>query len=315
MAFFYDSSSDREEDGLPIILAPDRPSLSKAAQHSNTMKVTASSVQVPTHPIASMQGAFAESMFEASGSADAPKKAIGDATARRKRLLDQGASEATKVSTWQQRPDQSFHQLWKLMAQVSFGIYLLLKGIAKDDNQVMDILQGHVNEVDEFLECTLEDFQLAQEDIDERLKFLQLPLENVQIFESMLEDRQFRLQIVAGNERIEHVIARTAYAMDDALRGVQQGLAACKEFAIYLAQEQRDASWRAIRSDMDKVFDAMKGNVEGWSRAYISLQAKGKLLGTSLVNLSSAVEEMDKRAGEVSRKKRVSLYNLQSGIN
>jgi len=48
------------------------------------------------------------------------------------------------------------------MAQISFGIYLLLHGIAKDDEQVMNILQGHVDEVDEFLETTLADFDLAR---------------------------------------------------------------------------------------------------------------------------------------------------------
>jgi hypothetical protein len=171
------------------------------------------------------------------------------------------------------------------MAQISFGIYLLLNGIARDDEQVMNILQGHVDEVDEFLETTLADFDLAQVDIDERLKLLKLPLENIEIFDGMLENRDFRLQIVNGNERIEHVITRTGAAMTDALMDVQQGLDACKEFTIYLAEEQEETLWKVQRPDMQRVFDAMKGNVEGWYKAYVSLQTKGNHLGVALVQL------------------------------
>jgi hypothetical protein len=190
------------------------------------------------------------------------------------------------------------------MAQISFGIYLLLNGIAKDDEQVMSILQGHVDEVDEFLETTLEDFDLAQYDITERLRLLKLPLENIDIFDGMLEDRDFRLRIITGNEKIEHVITRTERAMRDALKDVQQGMDACKEFTLYLAEEQ-DETWRDERPDMETVFDAMKGNVDGWCKACGSLQKKGNALGVALVQLGSMVAEMDRRAGEVSRKARV----------
>src|SRR4030081_339392 len=122
------------------------------------------------------------------------------------------------------------------MAQISFGIYLLLNGIAKDDEQVMSILQGHVDEVDEFLETTLEDFDLALHDIEDRLNLLKLPLERIEVFDAMLQDRAFRLQIVNGNEKIEHVITRTATAMNDALKDVKQGVSACKEFSKYLQE-------------------------------------------------------------------------------
>ena len=210
-------------------------------------------LQVPTHPIPSMQEAFAESMLESGASTPTATRNIPKtAAARRQLLLDQDVSEETHAARWRQKPGQQYHELWKLMAQISFGIYLLLNGMAKDDEQVMNILQGHVDEVDEFLETTLADFDLAQEDIDERLKFLKLPLENIEIFDAMLEDRGFRLQIVNGNERIEHVITRTGAAMTDALRDVQQGLDACKEFTIYLAQEQEEAVWKQERLDMQR---------------------------------------------------------------
>lgn len=312
----HDIPSSLEHERLPIMLQPDDSSNSSLSltlnendsssgattPRNDTMK----EVNIPTHPIPSMQGAFAESMLESGASTPTiPRSRPGNAAARRKLLLEQDAEEETHAARWRQRPGQQYHELWKLMAQISFGIYLLLNGIAKDDDQVMTILQGHVDEVDQFLETTLEDFDLAQQDIDERLKFLKLPLENIVIFDAMLEDRAFRLQIVNGNEQIEHVILRTATAMKDALRDVQQGLDACKEFTIYLAKEQEDTTWRKTRQDMEKVYVAMKGNVEGWYRAYVSLQTKGNHLGVALVQLGSIVAEMDRRAGEISRKTRV----------
>jgi hypothetical protein len=311
------SSAPLQDENLPIILAPDdlldlSPTLNEndssgATTPRNDTSDTMKEVQVPTHPIPSMQGAFAESMLEASGASTptAPKSRVGNAAARRKLLLEQDVSEETHAARWRQKPGQQYHELWKLMAQISFGIYLLLNGMARDEEQVMNILQGHVDEVDEFLETTMEDFDLAQEDIDERLKFLKLPLENIVIFDAMLEDRNFRLQIVNGNERIEHAITRTAAAMKDALKDVQQGLDACKEFTIYLAEEQEGGLWMNTSKDMQGVFEAMKGNVEGWYKAYVSLQTKGNNLGVALVQLGSIVAEMDRRAGEVSRKTRV----------
>jgi len=284
---------------------------------SDTMKEV--QVSVPTHPIPSMQGAFAESMREASAaSTPADKKSsLGNAAARRKLLLDQDISEETHAAKWRQKPGTQYHELWKLMAQISFGIYLLLNGIARDEEQVMNILQGHVDEVDEFLETTLEDFDLAQEDIDERLQLLRMPLENIHIFDGMLEDRSFRLQIVQGNEKIEHAITRTAAMMNDSLKDVQQGLNACKDFTFYLAEEQEDGVWMDTRQDMQKVFDAMKGNVDGWYKAYVSLQTKGNQLGVSLVQLGSIVAEMDRRAGEVSRNTRVcpQLLEMKASTN
>lgn len=272
-------------------------------------------VHVPTHPIPSMQDAFAESMTEVSGAPGEPKPNIGTASSRRKRLLDQDVDVETHAARWRQKPGQQYHELWKLMAQISFGIYLLLNGIARDDDQVMNILQGHVDEVDGFLETTLEDFDLAQEDIQERLKLLKMPLENIKIFDAMLEDRNFRVQIVNGNERIEHVITRTAKAMNDALRDVSQGLNACKEFTIYLAKEQESAVWKRERPHMQKVFEAMKGNVEGWHKAYVSLQTRGNNLGVALVQLGTIVAEMDRRAGDISRKYRVRPAFLEDLTN
>ncbi len=219
------------EESLPIILEPDMglqldiELAPESTEEVSTMK----EVQAPIHPIPSMQCAFAESLLEASGqSTPTLPRSTGDSAARRQHLLDQDISEETHASRWRQKPGQQWHELWKLMAQISFGIYLLLNGIAKNEDEVLSILQGHVDKVDEFLEITLEDFDLAQEDIDDRLRRLQIPLENIHIFDGMLEDRQFRNDIVNGNERIEHIIQRTASAMKDALKDVPEGLNATK---------------------------------------------------------------------------------------
>lgn len=263
--------------------------------------------QVPTHPIASMQAAFEESMLDAfDNDTPAPKPVLGNAAERRKALLDQDISAETHAGKWKQKPGQRYHELWKIMSQISFGIYLLLNGLARDDEQALTILQGHVDEVDGFLETTLEDFDLAQEDIDERLKNLKLPLENISVFQDMMEDRDFRNQIVSGNETIEHIITRTAAAMKDSLRNVQQGMEATREVAGYMAEEKARHEWQTERPEMKEVFEAMKGNADGWYKAYVSLQTKGNKLGVALVQLGSIVAEIDKRAGEISRNARVS---------
>lgn len=267
--------------------------------------------QVPTHPIESMQGAFEESMLDAFDNVTpSPKPALGNAAERRKALLDQDIAAETHAGKWKQKPGQRYHELWKIMSQISFGIYLLLNGLARDDEQALTILQGHVDEVDGFLETTLEDFDLAQDDIDERLKNLKLPLENISVFEDMLADRDFRNQIVSGNETIEHIITRTAAAMKDALRNVQQGMEATREVAGYMAEEKARHEWQRQRPEMTEVFDAMKGNIDGWYKAYVSLQTKGNKLGVALVQLGSIVAEIDKRAGEISRNARVSTLSL-----
>lgn len=284
-------------------------------EHSSTMSEAevpeiaprGQEVEVPVHPIPTMQGPFAESMLDAFDGSSAEKEEYGDSASRRKLLLEQDVNDETHAGRWKQKPGQRYHELWKLMSQISFGIYLLLKGRARDNEQALGILQTHVDEVDAFLESTLEDFDLAQEDIDDRLKNLKLPLENIHIFDGMLEDRNFRNQIVAGNETIEHIITRTATAMNDALKNVQQGMDATKEFANYMAEQEHKNDWRNGRPDMEKVFHAMKGNADGWCKAYALLQTKGNQLGTSLVQLGTITAEIDRRAAEISRRSRVSL--------
>lgn len=262
---------------------------------------------VPLHPIPAMQSAFTESLVEATADPPVPKPKLrfGDAKERRGHLIDSEKDAQLYNELWRYRPEQTHHELCKLMAQISFGVYLLLNGIANSNIQVVNILQGHIDEVDEFLEVAMEDVKLATEDITERIDFLQLPMQNITTFEKMLEDRAFRLQIVTGNEKIEHIVSRTAAALEAGLGDIDQGLKATKQFAVYLG-DQQNRPWRAARPDVVDIFDAMKGNAEGWYKAFVDLQASAAILDNLLVKLGQMVADMDRRAGEVSRRTTVS---------
>lgn len=262
----------------------------------------------PVHPVPQMQGAFEESMMETlNESEDAEPQdrvSAADSVSRRKMLLEQEEYQRTVAGRWKQKPGEQFHPLWKLVAQISFGMHLLQQGLAKSDEEVIKILQTHVDEIDGFLERTTEDFDLAQGDIDERIRYLKLPLEHGSVFDTMLSERNFRIAIVEGNEKIEHIIDRTAAAMNDALKDVQKGLDATRELAKYLTRV--DKQWDERSEEHDSVYLAMIGNTEGWTRAFLTLQSKGNALRRALVQLGGIVAEMQSRAGAASRKNLVS---------
>ncbi|KAL8670369.1 MAG: hypothetical protein Q9168_005085 [Polycauliona sp. 1 TL-2023] len=258
----------------------------------------------PVHPVPQMQGAFEESMMETLNESEDPDSldriSTADSVSRRKMLLEQNEYQRTVAGRWKQRPGEQFHPLWKLVAQISFGMHLLQQGLAKSDEEVIKILQTHVDEIDGFLERTTEDFDLAQGDIDERVRYLKLPLEHGSVFDTMLNDRNFRTAIVEGNEKIEHIIDRTAAAMNDSLKDVQKGLDATRELAKYLTRV--DKQWDERTEEHDSVYLAMIGNTEGWTRAFLTLQSKGNALRRALVQLGGIVAEMQRRAGAASRK-------------
>lgn len=296
---------------LPIVLVPDadeddmgperEPSLGMRKGQEEPQPSSA-----PQHPIPSMQQAFAESLVEATetNGLSKPKLRTGDAKERREELLDQAKSDPHPTALWRRRPGQITHELCRLMAQISFGVYLLLNGMANSQILVVSILQGHIDEVDEFLETTLEDMDLATNDVEDRIKHLKLPMDNIAVFERMLEDRKFRSQILEGNRKIEHILARAEVALKQTMEDLSEGLAATREFTIYLA-EQQHGSWRRERPDVIDIFDAMKGNTDGWFNAFMDLQAKGSSLNALIVRLTDMVAEMERRAGEAARKTQV----------
>jgi hypothetical protein len=325
--------SFEKDDGLPILLIPasdDQPSgsirnaaMSAPVSSINTdneptthltipprsmrrkpaaPRPNSNTLDVPEHPMPSMQDAFAESYMEAYiGDPDGkPKLRTGDAKSRRQALIAQEKDAAPYGVEWRFRPGQKQHEIWKLVAQVSFGIYLLLSGMANSNEQVADILQKHIDEVDEFLEVTMEDFKEASTDLNERIDFLRLPMENMDVFERMLEDRSFRLEIIAANETIEHILSRSNAALKQSETDIQVGLKATKEFSKYLSGV-KVGTWKND-GEVSEIFDAMKLNTEGWFNTFVKLQKEGKELTALITKLGSVVSQMDRKAGEVSRR-------------
>ncbi len=264
----------------------------------------AGSAQPPQHPVSQLQGPFEESMMESVNELEDGEQNT-DSVARRKMLLQGERYERVCAGRWKQRPGEKFHPLWKLSAQLSFGIHLLAQGLAKSDEEVMRILQSHVDDIDGFLERTTEDFDLAQSDVDERLRYLRLPLEHVDVFDHMLDDRTFRTSIVEGNEKIEHIVERTSEAMKDALKDVQKGIDATGALGKYLTDLK--SNWTDRTPELEAVYVAMLGNVEGWTRAFMDLHLQGNRLAVSLGQLAGIVAEMQRRAGVASRKVLVRL--------
>ncbi|KAL0468997.1 hypothetical protein QR685DRAFT_322325 [Neurospora intermedia] len=267
----------------------------------------------PRHPIPFMQEAFAESLFEATqgGATPKPKLRTGDAKTRREQLLEQDKSAEPPAAQWRYRPGQQTHELRRLMSQISFGVYLLLNGMANSQMSVVTILQGHIDEVDEFLETVLEDIGLATKDLNERIIHLRLPMDNMELFERMLEDRNFRLRIIEGNEKIEHIVARTQVALQQIMNDIAEGLESTRDFTMYLA-EQQHGRWRKECPDVIDIFDAMKGNTDGWFQAFMDLEEKGNALNRVIVQLIGIISEMERRAGEVSRKTRFTIEPFTS---
>ncbi|CAK7206012.1 hypothetical protein SEUCBS139899_008795 [Sporothrix eucalyptigena] len=256
-----------------------------------------------------MQEAFAESLAEVSSGTLSmkPKLRVDTPQIRRDRLLDQDKTEGPPAALWRMRPAQNCHELRKLLAQIAFGVYLLLKGMANSDAQVVAILQGHIDEVDDFLKTAMEDLNLATQDLNTRLDYLKLPLGNLPAFEEMLEDREFRLRIVEGNVRIEHILSRTTTSLLQTIQDVAEGLRSTKEFTAYLSNEEH-GQWRHERpAEVAEIFEAMRGNAEGWLNAFADLEEKTNTLDLLISKLADMVTEMDRCAGEVSRRTRFSI--------
>lgn len=284
-----------------------RTSPAKPARPDKTAESSA-----PQHPIPFMQDAFAESLFEATfgGKIPKPKLRAGDAKTRRAELLDQEKSDPPLAALWRYRPGQVNHELRRLMAQISFGVYLLLNGMANSQALVVSILQGHIDEVDEFLETTLEDMGLATKDLQDRIAHLKLPMDNMSVFETMLEDQKFRHQILDGNLKIDHIVGRTQMALQQTVQDLAEGVSSTREFSLYLA-EQEDGQWRRDRPDVIDIYNAMKGNTDGWFNAFIDLQAQASTLNGLVVRLNGMVAEMDRTAAMVNQRVVVSFYCLR----
>lgn len=248
------------------------------------------------HPVPSMQAAFEESILDLKI----------DTTGN-------GSDGTPSPSSWGRKTPYhpEHHRLLKLVSQIAFGIHLLHARLAKSDPEVVRILQSHVDDIDFFVASTTNDFELAKLDIRQRLKHLRIPLDSGQaseVFDEMLQSREFRLEIVKGNENVEHVISRTAVGMNNALIDAREGLSAVGELAKYLLGLKK--GWENL--GLVKVYAAMTFNVEQWFRGLVALQARGMGLQENLEQLQRVVREVEKRAGIASRKNRVGFPGLRS---
>ncbi|RFU72646.1 hypothetical protein TARUN_9606 [Trichoderma arundinaceum] len=259
--------------------------------------------QIPVHPIPALQDAFAESLHEVMSGIEVekPKLRALDAPGRREAVLAQGKDEPAFDATWRFRPGQSQHELAKLIAQISFGVYLMLNGMANNNTQVVSILQGHIDEVDEFLEVTIEDLEQVELDLKKRIDHLMLPMSNVTVFEQLLEDRKFRTEILEGNEKIEHILARTNVAMKQWDDDIEAGLQTSNVFIDWL-NEHTEGRWRGDQPDVIDIFDAMSGNAEGWLIAFEKISDSAQDINSLIIRLMNIISEMEKKAGEASRR-------------
>ncbi|KAL4785819.1 hypothetical protein BJX76DRAFT_155082 [Aspergillus varians] len=259
----------------------------------------------PKHPIPQLQGAFEESIYEASQGEDRDWIVGLDAQSRRRDLLENPQYERLCGRKWRQRTGERYHPFWKLTAQMSFGLHLLVQGTAKSNSAVINILQAHLDEMDGFISRTTEDFLIIQIDLHTRIQYLSLPLENLDDFDEMLVDRNFRLAMVDYNEKIEHAIERFTVAINDALKDIQKGKEAVGGLWQYLGQSAKKNG--PLSSSLTAIYNSMLANSEGWNSALSKLRRKGVALQYAITQLKRAIIEMQRRVGVASRKDVVSF--------
>ncbi|OGM46250.1 hypothetical protein ABOM_005360 [Aspergillus bombycis] len=252
--------------------------------------------RVPVHPIHQLQGPFEESIVEATEGTESERLVGLDAQSWRRDLLE--SIEYQRL----------YHPFWKLVAQISFGIHLLVERLAKSDFEVLKILQSHVDELDGFLGRSTEDFLLIQVDVRTRIQYLNLPLQNPEVFDGMLQDRNFRLTMIDYNQKIEHAIERFTTAIEDALKDMQKGKQAIGILWRYLKQSAEEHG--PLPSNLFAIHKAMLANTEGWNVAFSKLRRKGLALQSALSQLCLAITELQRRVGVASRKEAVSLIRI-----
>lgn len=282
--------------------------------------------QFPAHPIPQLQGPFDESILEANEGAGDKWVVDIDAQCRRRDLLENSGYERLCGRKWRQRPGERqavsgplvamastlfanwrvfrYHPLWKLTSMMSFGIYLLAKGLAKglakSEVEVLRTLQNYVDELDKFIERSKGDFLIIQIDVRTRIQYLSLPLGNLDVFDEMLEDRNFRLAMIDYNEKIEYAIERFSAAVRDSIHDVQKGREAISALWHYIGRLGQRSD--RLSENLNTICKAMIANIEGWDKAFRKLHKRGTALDAALFELGMAVVEMQRRVGVASRK-------------
>lgn len=68
----------------------------------------------------------------------------------------------------------------------------------------------------------------------------------------------------------------------------------------------KNGQWRHERPDLEEIFDAMKGNADGWLNAFDEMNSRTQDMNSVIIKLMTLVAELEKKAGEISRKTWVS---------
>lgn len=241
----------------------------------------------PTHPVPSMQEAFEESMYE-----------------QNILMFPSGVGSDFKPQ---------FHRLEKLVSQVAFGMHLLHKQLAISETEVVRIMQGHVNEMDDFLSRTTSSLDSRKKEIVERIKNMKVPLDSdsnvARTFDKLLMDAEYRKELLEDNERVEYVVKVTIKSLYKALKSVSAGLKGVDALGRYLTTVR--LGWAS--KNLQRVYNAMVQNVEQWYRCLVGLQAKGISLGEKLQVLKVVIRKIEKRAVRASKKAIVISMALTDG--
>ncbi|CBF79373.1 hypothetical protein AN7433.2 [Aspergillus nidulans FGSC A4] len=268
---------------------------------------------LPEHPIQQLQGAFIESIHEALHGETKDWVVDLDAQSRRRELLENAEYERLCGRKWRQRTDERYHPFWKLIAQMSFGLHLLVQGTAKSNAAVVNILQVHVDEMDGFISRTREDFLIIQLDLRTRIQYLSLPLESLDHFDEMLADRSFRFAMIDYNAKIELAIERFTLAIGDSLRDLQKGREAVGALWQYLGQSAKDNA--PLSGSLTTIYNSMLANTEGWNSAFCRLRRTGHALQYAITQLGRAVTELQRRVGVASRREAASFVQPHRPIS
>ncbi|KAJ5670207.1 uncharacterized protein N7477_005570 [Penicillium maclennaniae] len=264
----------------------------------------------PSHPITQLQGPFEESILEANKNLAELWAVEIDAQTRRRDLLENDEYERLCGRKWRQRAEERYHPFWKLVSQMVYGVHLLVKRLAKSDLDVMKILQGHVDELDGFLQRTTEDFMIIHLDVRTRIQYLSLPLANLDVFDEMLQDRNFRLSLVSYNDQIEHAVDRFTLTITDSLKDLHKGKEAMAALWYYMRQQANEGCFET--GHLSPFYQTMRDNIEGWFNAIAKLRRRGEALSKALGKLAFAVTEMQRRVGVASRKDVQSMIKTTS---
>ena len=270
---------------------------------------------LPIHPIPRMQNAFEESIMDFTDPASAKPKERTDAATRRNLLLNDAPSATTDPrSLCCPRPSGArHHSLWKLVSQIAFGVHLLHQQSAKSTQEVVSILQAHIDDMDDFLDDTHADLDLAIRDLDQRNDFLRLPLEHGDTFGAMLADPSFRSDLLQSNKVIERIVFRSSLANNAALRDVKEGLEATTELSTYLNLISRD--WTRGDEQLAEVYNMMQNCCGEWLECFAGAQVKSHTLSRSITQLQATVAQVSQHVDAARVEQEVSAFRSYDSLS